>query len=97
MTADDEHRRGARRGRRSRSSTSGNGYLIEQSTRAADDRLRAAGLTVALAAWMLDHDTDSYYKTSPVSFQDTYGFVSVRDLVRAGSNRSASGRSSGVG
>ena len=31
---------------------------------AADDRLRSAGFTVALAAWMLDHDTDSYEKIS---------------------------------
>ena len=31
---------------------------------AADDRLRPAGLPVALAAWMLDHDTDAYYKIS---------------------------------
>ena len=29
---------------------------------AADDRLCAHGFTVALAAWMLDHDTDNYYK-----------------------------------
>ena len=31
---------------------------------ATDDRLRPAGFTVALAAWLLDHDTDSYYKIS---------------------------------
>ena len=31
---------------------------------AADDRLLAAGLPVGLASWMLDHDTDSYYKIS---------------------------------
>jgi pimeloyl-ACP methyl ester carboxylesterase len=31
---------------------------------AADDRLRPAGFPVALAAWMLDHDTDAYYKIS---------------------------------
>ena len=30
---------------------------------AADDRLRLLFL-IALAAWLLDHDTDSYYKIS---------------------------------
>jgi pimeloyl-ACP methyl ester carboxylesterase len=31
---------------------------------ATDDRLLPAGFTVGLAAWLLDHDTDSYYKIS---------------------------------
>ena len=31
---------------------------------APDDRLLVARFTVALAAWLLDHDTDSYYKIS---------------------------------
>ena len=43
---------------------SGNGYFVEMATRPADDRLRPARFPVALAAWMADHDTDSYYKIS---------------------------------
>ena len=43
---------------------SGFGYFLENGHAVADDRLRPAGFPVALAAWMLDHDTDSYYKIS---------------------------------
>jgi pimeloyl-ACP methyl ester carboxylesterase len=45
-------------------STSGNGYLIEQSTRPQTIGYALLESPVALAAWMLDHDTDSYYKIS---------------------------------
>jgi pimeloyl-ACP methyl ester carboxylesterase len=44
--------------------TSGNGYLIEQNTRPQTVGYALLGSPVALAAWMLDHDTDSYYKMS---------------------------------
>jgi pimeloyl-ACP methyl ester carboxylesterase len=44
--------------------TSGNGYLIEQNTRAQTIGYALLDSPVALAAWMLDHDTDSYYKIS---------------------------------
>jgi pimeloyl-ACP methyl ester carboxylesterase len=44
--------------------TSGNGYLIEQSTRPQTIGYALQDSPVALAAWMLDHDTDSYYKIS---------------------------------
>jgi pimeloyl-ACP methyl ester carboxylesterase len=44
--------------------TSGNGYLIEQSTRPQTIGYALLESPVALAAWMLDHDTDSYYKIS---------------------------------
>jgi pimeloyl-ACP methyl ester carboxylesterase len=37
-------------------------YLIEQSTRSQTISYALLDSTVALAAWMLDHDTDSYYK-----------------------------------
>src|ERR671936_2342112 len=41
--------------------TSGNGYFIEQATR--PQTINAVlDLPVALAAWMLEHDTDAYYK-----------------------------------
>ncbi|MFI5694601.1 epoxide hydrolase family protein [Kribbella sp. NPDC051586] len=42
----------------------GNGYLIEQSTRPETIGYALLDSPVALAAWMLDHDTDSYYKIS---------------------------------
>src|SRR5919109_3711586 len=42
----------------------GRGYLIEQSTRSQTISYALLDSPVALAAWMLDHDTDSYYKIS---------------------------------
>jgi pimeloyl-ACP methyl ester carboxylesterase len=42
--------------------TSGNAYLIEQNTRPQTIGYALLDSPVALAAWMLDHDTDSYYK-----------------------------------
>jgi hypothetical protein len=39
-------------------------YLIEQSTRSQTIGYALLDSPVALAAWMLDHDTDSYYKIS---------------------------------
>jgi pimeloyl-ACP methyl ester carboxylesterase len=43
---------------------SGFGYFIEQSTRPQTIGYALLDSPVALAAWMLDHDTDSYYKIS---------------------------------
>jgi pimeloyl-ACP methyl ester carboxylesterase len=42
--------------------TSGFGYFLEQSTRPQTIGYSLLDSPVALAAWMLDHDTDSYYK-----------------------------------
>jgi len=42
--------------------TSGNGYFVEQSTRPQTIGYALLDSPVALAAWMLDHDTDAYYK-----------------------------------
>jgi pimeloyl-ACP methyl ester carboxylesterase len=42
----------------------GFGYFLEQSTRPQTIGYAALDSPVALAAWMLDHDTDSYYKFS---------------------------------
>jgi pimeloyl-ACP methyl ester carboxylesterase len=42
--------------------TSGFGYFFEQSTRPQTIGYSLLDSPVALAAWMLDHDTDSYYK-----------------------------------
>jgi pimeloyl-ACP methyl ester carboxylesterase len=44
--------------------TSGNGYLIEQNTPPQTIGYALLASPVALAAWMLDHDTDAYYKIS---------------------------------
>jgi pimeloyl-ACP methyl ester carboxylesterase len=46
--------------------TSGKGYLIEQSTRPQTIGYALQDSPVALAAWMLDHDTDSYLKIARV-------------------------------
>jgi pimeloyl-ACP methyl ester carboxylesterase len=42
--------------------TSGFGYFLEQTTRPQTIAYALLDSPVALAAWMLDHDTDSYYK-----------------------------------
>jgi pimeloyl-ACP methyl ester carboxylesterase len=42
--------------------TSGNGYFVEQATRPQTIGYALLDSPAALAAWMLDHDTDAYYK-----------------------------------
>jgi len=44
--------------------TDGFGYFLEQSTRPQTIGYSILDSPVGLAAWMLDHDTDSYYKIS---------------------------------
>jgi pimeloyl-ACP methyl ester carboxylesterase len=44
--------------------TDGFGYFLEQSTRPQTVGYSLLDSPVGLAAWMLDHDTDSYYKIS---------------------------------
>ena len=44
--------------------TSGNGYFIEQATRPQTIGYALLDSPAALAAWMIDHDTDSYEKIS---------------------------------
>src|SRR6266404_8147252 len=44
--------------------TSGSGYFVEQATRPQTIGYALLDSPVALAAWMLDHDTDSYEKIS---------------------------------
>jgi pimeloyl-ACP methyl ester carboxylesterase len=44
--------------------TSGRGYFLEQATRPQTIGYAVLDSPLALAAWMLDHDTDSYYKIS---------------------------------
>jgi pimeloyl-ACP methyl ester carboxylesterase len=43
---------------------SGFGYFLEMATRPQTIGYALLGTPVALAAWLLDHDTDSYYKIS---------------------------------
>ena len=42
--------------------TSGNGYFVEKATRPQTIGYALLDSPAALAAWMLDHDTDAYYK-----------------------------------
>ena len=57
--------RNARRSTRSpRSGRRGIGYFLEQATRPQTIGYALLDSPVALAAWMLDHDTDAYYKIS---------------------------------
>ncbi len=57
--------RNARRTTRSQTfRTSGFGYFLEQSTRPQTIGYSLLDSPVGLAAWLLDHDTDSYYKIS---------------------------------
>jgi pimeloyl-ACP methyl ester carboxylesterase len=44
--------------------TSANGYFVEQATRPQTIGYALLDSPVALAAWMIDHDTDAYYKIS---------------------------------
>jgi len=46
--------------------TTGFGYFLEQATRPQTIGYALLDSPVALAAWMLDHDTDAYYKISRV-------------------------------
>jgi len=41
---------------------SGNGYFVEMATRPQTIRYALLDSPIALAAWMIDHDTDAYYK-----------------------------------
>jgi len=43
-------------------STTGNGYFVEQSTRPQTIGYALLDSPIALAAWMIDHDTDAYQK-----------------------------------
>jgi pimeloyl-ACP methyl ester carboxylesterase len=50
--------------------TDGFGYFLEQSTRPQTIGYSLLDSPVGLAAWMLDHDTDSYYKISRAFLDD---------------------------
>jgi pimeloyl-ACP methyl ester carboxylesterase len=50
--------------------TSGFGYFLEQATRPQTIGYALLDSPVALAGWMLDHDTDSYYKIAGAFVDD---------------------------
>jgi pimeloyl-ACP methyl ester carboxylesterase len=58
----DEERAAAEQGAAFRAT--GFGYFLEQTTRPQTIGYALLDSPIALAAWMLDHDTDSYYKIS---------------------------------
>jgi pimeloyl-ACP methyl ester carboxylesterase len=61
-TETDEERAAA--GQLAEFGATGNGYFVEQATRPQTIGYALLDSPVALAAWMIDHDTDAYYKIS---------------------------------
>ncbi len=60
---------------------SGFGYFLEQATRPQTIGYALLDSPVALAAWMLDHDTDSYYKISSAFVDDKPAGNLTRDHI----------------
>jgi pimeloyl-ACP methyl ester carboxylesterase len=61
--------------------TSGDGYFVEQSTRPQTIGYALLDSPVALAAWMVDHDTDSYYKIAGAFTDDKPSGNLTRDHI----------------
>ena len=59
----------------------GFGYFLEQATRPQTIGFALLDSPVALAAWMLDHDTDSYYKISRAFVDDQPAGNLTRDHI----------------
>jgi pimeloyl-ACP methyl ester carboxylesterase len=59
----------------------GFGYFIEQATRPETIGYALLDSPIALAAWMLDHDTDSYYKISSAFVEDKPSGNLTRDHI----------------
>jgi pimeloyl-ACP methyl ester carboxylesterase len=59
----------------------GFGYFLEQTTRPQTIGYALLDSPVALAAWMLDHDTDSYYKIASAFVEDKPSGNLTRDHV----------------
>jgi pimeloyl-ACP methyl ester carboxylesterase len=59
----------------------GFGYFIEQATRPQTIGYALLDSPVALASWMLDHDTDSYYKISSAFVDDKPSGNLTRDHI----------------
>jgi pimeloyl-ACP methyl ester carboxylesterase len=61
--------------------TSGDGYFVEQSTRPQTIGYALLDSPVALAAWMVDHDTDAYYKIARAFIDDKPSGNLTRDHI----------------
>ena len=61
--------------------TDGFGYFLEQSTRPQTVGYSLLDSPVGLVAWMLDHDTDSYYKISRAFVEDAPAGNLTRDTI----------------
>jgi pimeloyl-ACP methyl ester carboxylesterase len=75
----DEERAAAEAGATFRAT--GFGYFLEQTTRPQTIGYALLDSPVALAAWMLDHDTDSYYKISSAFVDDKPSGNLTRDHI----------------
>jgi pimeloyl-ACP methyl ester carboxylesterase len=60
---------------------SGNGYFVEMATRPQTIGYGLLDSPIALAAWMIDHDTDAYYKIASAFEQDKPSGNLTRDHV----------------
>jgi pimeloyl-ACP methyl ester carboxylesterase len=61
--------------------TSGNGYFVEQATRPQTIGYALLDSPVSLAAWMIDHDTDAYYKIASAFVDDKPSGNLTRDNI----------------
>jgi pimeloyl-ACP methyl ester carboxylesterase len=61
--------------------TSGNAYFLEQATRPQTIGYPLLDSPVALAAWLLDHDTDSYHKITRAFLDDEPAGHLTRDQI----------------
>jgi len=61
--------------------TSGNGYFVEQATRPQTIGYALLDSPASLAAWMIDHDTDAYYKISGAFVDDRPSGNLTRDNI----------------
>ena len=61
--------------------TTGNGYFVEQSTRPQTIGYALLDSPVSLAAWMIDHDTDAYYKIAAAFTEDEPSGNLTRDHI----------------
>jgi pimeloyl-ACP methyl ester carboxylesterase len=75
----DEERAAAEQGANFRAT--GFGYFLEQATRPQTIGYALLDSPIALAAWMLDHDTDSYYKIASAFVEDKPSGGLTRDHI----------------
>jgi pimeloyl-ACP methyl ester carboxylesterase len=61
--------------------TTGNGYFVEQATRPQTIGYVLLDSPVSLAAWMVDHDTDAYYKIAAAFIEDKPSGNLTRDHI----------------